>query len=139
MEVHARNVAVMTNTQYPPTTVAAAPSKPDDWKGMNLGKRLRWARKKLNLTQVQLSERSGVDQQTISSLERFNRGSSRYPAQLASALEGISVEWLINGEGQPWIEKTEDDIVEELHQTIKTMNTQKLKLLKNFLRDLDSL
>jgi len=118
----------------------ASAFNPNEWEGMHIGQRLRWARKSaLGLTQIQLSEKSGVSQTTISSLEAHPRGFTQFPTELAKALNNLSVEWLIEGIGQPWPVESEDQIVEELHQTIKTMSTQKLKLLKNFLKDLDSL
>jgi len=45
----------------------------DDPRGGNLGKNLRAARKKLDLTQEQVSERSGVQAGEVSRIERGKR------------------------------------------------------------------
>jgi len=68
---------------------------------MNLGRRLAWARKHIKVTQVILSQLSGIGQSTITGIEANNRESSKYAAQLAKALD-LNLEWLVDGTGQPW-------------------------------------
>jgi transcriptional regulator with XRE-family HTH domain len=58
---------------------------------MAFGSTLKWLREALDLTQDELSERSGVKQATISVLERRDSRSSRYAVDLATAL-GVTVE-----------------------------------------------
>lgn len=63
---------------------------------MNLGIRLRTARKEKGWTQNQLGEASGVKQGTISQIERGDQEKSIFVIPLAIAL-GVSPEWLENG------------------------------------------
>lgn len=63
---------------------------------MNLGERLRAARKRKGWTQIQLVEHSGVKQGTISQIERGDQEKSIFVVPLATAL-GVSPEWLESG------------------------------------------
>lgn len=62
------------------------------------GDRLRAARNAAGLTQVQLSQKTGIPQSTISSAEKIGL-SSTHTAVYASAL-GVSAIWLATGEGE---------------------------------------
>lgn len=62
------------------------------------GKRLRQARKYAKLTQVQLSEKTGVPQSTISTAEREGNGSSETPVYAHAT--GVNALWLATGEGE---------------------------------------
>lgn len=61
------------------------------------GKRLRSARKEAGLTQVKLSELTGVPQITISTAEREAQGSS--DTSTYALYCGVSPHWLATGEG----------------------------------------
>lgn len=65
---------------------------------MNLGKRIGEARAKARMSQLELAKAAGVSQQVINNLERRGSESSRYTAQIASALH-VSAEWLATGKG----------------------------------------
>lgn len=62
------------------------------------GMRLRAARKHANLTQVKLSELTGIAQSTISTAEREGHGSSETPVY--AKVCGVDAHWLATGKGQ---------------------------------------
>lgn len=62
------------------------------------GKRLRQARKYAKLTQVQLSEKTGIPQSTISTAEREGNGSGETPVYANAT--GVNALWLATGEGE---------------------------------------
>lgn len=61
--------------------------------------RIKTARKHAKLTQVELAKLVGIDQTSISDLERGKSQSSSYNARIAAAC-GVSSLWLENGSGQ---------------------------------------
>lgn len=61
------------------------------------GRRLRAARKHADLTQVQLAQRTGIPQSTISTAERLGNGSADTPI-FAKAC-GVDAHWLATGKG----------------------------------------
>lgn len=63
-----------------------------------IGKRVRFARKSLGLTQQQLADKAGVRQQTVSQLERGVNASSTSLVAIARALD-VTPEWLESGTG----------------------------------------
>lgn len=63
---------------------------------MEFKDRLKAARKKAGLTQAQLAKDIGVDQSSISDLERGKSQSSSYAYQIATAC-GVDAKWLITG------------------------------------------
>lgn len=67
--------------------------------GMELKDRLKQARKHAKMSQVELAKRAGVDQTTISNLERGKHRGTSHVIPLASAL-GCSPRWLATGAGQ---------------------------------------
>jgi transcriptional regulator with XRE-family HTH domain len=66
----------------------------------SFGQRLKKAREDVaQLTQAQLSERSGVSQQAISKIERGDQAGSTQVTQLAVACS-VDVKWLATGAGE---------------------------------------
>ena len=63
----------------------------------NLGERLRYARKQRGWSQEKLAQESGVNQGTISKIEREGQSKSVYAVELAQAL-GVDSLWLLTGE-----------------------------------------
>ena len=63
-----------------------------------LQERLKHARKEAFLTQAQLSDKSGLSQSTIAQIESGRNSGTRFADKLAKAL-GVSLEWLLTGEG----------------------------------------
>lgn len=61
------------------------------------GNRLRTARTHAKLTQVQLSEKTGIPQSTISTAERLGRGSAETTSYALAC--GVSALWLATGHG----------------------------------------
>lgn len=61
--------------------------------------RVKAARKHARLTQVELAKHVGIDQASISDLERGRSGRSSYNASIAKAC-GVSALWLENGYGE---------------------------------------
>lgn len=66
---------------------------------MKFGQRLKAARKYAGLTQIQLGERVGMDQTTISKAERGKNQSSAFCASIARAC-GVNSYWLETGQGK---------------------------------------
>lgn len=66
---------------------------------MELKDRIKIARKHANLTQLQLAERAGLDQTSISNLERGKSQGSNFTAQIAAACQ-VSAIWLAEGRGE---------------------------------------
>lgn len=66
--------------------------------GMELKDRIRLARKQAKLSQVQAAEKAGIDQATISNLERGRHHSSTHLLKIADALD-VSYRWLTTGLG----------------------------------------
>lgn len=67
---------------------------------MTYGERLLWARLRAEITQPELSKRTGVKQVSISKIERGGQGSSSFDSILAYHL-GVSAYWLSTGDGDP--------------------------------------
>lgn len=63
----------------------------------NLGERLRYIRKQKGWSQEKLAHESGVNQGTISKIEREGQYKSVYAFQLAEAL-GVNSVWLLTGD-----------------------------------------
>lgn len=71
-----------------------------EWTNETLGKRLRYARKTLrNMSQMTLSEKTGVSQQTISNIETDVQDTSTDIAILADVLD-VRARWLYDGTGE---------------------------------------
>lgn len=66
---------------------------------MRFGERLRAARKHAKLTQDELAKKSGVEQGTISKIERGDTDSSTFTVHLAVAC-GVRSEWLALEQGE---------------------------------------
>lgn len=70
---------------------------------ISIGDRIRWLREVRKMTQVELAERVGIKQSSLSNLETTN---SRKPAastllKLAAILEA-NTEWIMSGKGDPF-------------------------------------
>jgi phage repressor protein C with HTH and peptisase S24 domain len=66
---------------------------------MEFKDRLKIARKHARLTQIELAHKVGLDQTSISNLERGKSQGSNFTAQIASAC-GVSAIWLADGKGE---------------------------------------
>lgn len=66
---------------------------------MNLGDRLKQARKHAKLSQAALADKTGVTQQTISNIEQGIQDKSTDIVQFAIAC-GVRPEWLAIGQGE---------------------------------------
>lgn len=76
---------------------------------MNTGERLQKARKALHVTQVEFGESLGITQSAISSVES---GKVRLTDRLAQSIQSnynINAEWLRTGEGEMFLEPSEDE------------------------------
>jgi len=65
---------------------------------MNVGERVRQARKEKGMTQGELASKVGIRQPTLSELEKGDSNSTGHIAKLAAAL-GVSALWLETGRG----------------------------------------
>ena len=66
---------------------------------MEFKDRIKIARKHARLTQLQLAEKAGLDQTSISNLERGKSQGSNFTAQIAEACK-VSAIWLAEGKGE---------------------------------------
>lgn len=92
---------------------------------MGLGANVKRRREQLNLTQADLAERSGVNQQTISALESRDSRTSGYLLPLATAL-GLKSDQLLSGHW-PQSARLSPEIIPQ-HDTStedQTVNVQK--------------
>lgn len=87
-------------------------------KGASIGERLRWLLEAKGYTQVQLAEKIGRTQASISNLitTSTRRPNAETLLRMAAALE-CSAEWLVRGEGHPFEistvgKKAEKDLIE---------------------------
>lgn len=75
-----------------------------------LGKRVKAARKYAGLTQIQLADRAGMDQTTISKLEKGHNDKSAFCVRIAVAC-GVSPVWLETGQGEMLPRQSSDPTV----------------------------
>ena len=108
----------------------------------NLGERLRYARQHKGWSQEKLAQESGVNQGTISKIEREGQAKSVYAFELAQALE-INFQWLLVGDeeqGKPSLVQTIELSKEEkeiivLFRKLDADNKQSIKsILRNLSR-----
>jgi len=75
-----------------------------------IGKRLRWVRKNLRLSQRELADKLGFAQRTISSWEK---GEREIPIRALSVLKeqfNININWLLTGEGEPFLQPQREPV-----------------------------
>ena len=100
-----------------------------DYQRMSIGARLRLRRKELKLTQVQLAAISGIEQGTVSDLER---GKTKEPA--GSTLAGIcralqtSDRWILEGKGEPSMVVPRNDAEEDALTLFKSLTSEEQEL-----------
>lgn len=87
---------------------------------MNIGDRVRIARKEKQLTQGQLAAKVGIRQPTLSDLENGESTSTTYLATIAAAL-GVSALWLETGKGPKVPEAAVNDESDELEKITQLM------------------
>jgi transcriptional regulator with XRE-family HTH domain len=68
---------------------------------MTLGKRIRLARKRLGMTQLQLAYHFGVTNQAVSSWERDEHPPEGDKISLLRKVLRVTFAWLLGGEGEP--------------------------------------
>jgi transcriptional regulator with XRE-family HTH domain len=66
--------------------------------GMSIGQRIKETRLEIPLTQVELAQKVGIKQPSLSELEKGDSASSKYLPAIAAAL-GVSALWLQTGKG----------------------------------------
>lgn len=76
---------------------------------MTTGERLRKARKALHVTQKDLSEKLGITQAGISSIESGRVNLTDRLAQSIQDVYRINADWLRTGEGEMFLEPSEDE------------------------------
>ena len=80
---------------------------------MTTGERLRKARKALHVTQKDLSEKLGITQAGISSIESGRVNLTDRLAQSIQDVYRINADWLRTGEGEMLVEPSEDEQLAE--------------------------
>lgn len=106
------------------------------WKEKSIGERLKYARESFaQLSQVQLAERAGVLQQTISNLESGKQDKSTDTVALATAL-GIFPEWLHNGT-EPMAKIYSSDT--SIDHVVKVMQEMSPEVRAQAMKEVDSI
>lgn len=67
------------------------------WRGSTVGDRLRWTRKALGLTQVQLCEQAGIAPNAWNNYERRNQRPALDEATKLALCFNISLDWVYMG------------------------------------------
>ncbi len=67
-----------------------------------VGARVKSVRKALRMTQENFAEGAGITQSTLCAIEKGRQGVSKAVLLLICQKHGISVEWLLTGEGEPY-------------------------------------
>lgn len=98
-----------------------------------LGGRLKWARKKRQLSQAALAALAGVSQGTVGNIEAGIRDKPRELLSLAAALK-VSPAWLETGKGD-WEESAKTQ--PKAGSVFEEMTEDEILLLKNFRAMLD--
>lgn len=109
--------------------------------GMNIGQRIREARKAAGMTQGQLASKVGLKQNSISELEKGDSASTTHMAKFAQALR-VSALWLETGAGRRAVTEgdqidggaTVDDITAQLESMIKLnlISQREARLLRRY-------
>lgn len=66
--------------------------------GMTIGQRIREVRLEIPMTQIELADKVGIKQPTLSELENGDSAGSKYLPAIAAAL-GVNAYWLQTGRG----------------------------------------
>lgn len=91
----------MTNISLTPRSVSLEEQAPE-WKHLNdLGSRLRWIRNENGVTQSAFAKLIGVNQSRIPRYENGEHEPTRETLITISNLYHISLEWLVDGIGEP--------------------------------------
>lgn len=89
-----------------------------------LSERLKYVRKRYNLSQVELAEKAGTTQQAIQQAEKGKARQPRYLHKLAQTLE-LPIDWLIFGDAAP-------DETDLKQLDVKGLNDKSSDVLQNF-------
>ncbi|MDR0475704.1 MAG: helix-turn-helix domain-containing protein [Treponema sp.] len=88
---------------------------------MTVNERLAYARKKLNLTQVQFSKKICVSTGFLSSMEIGDRKVNSRMLKIINLTTGISARWLETGEGEMFAQEADREI-EEIVNLYRQLN-----------------
>lgn len=106
---------------------------------MDFSERLIKARKRAHLTQLQLSQRSGISQAGISKLENGNSSPSEYTMrQLAAALRIPLSDLLEDGPKEKPATAEGDELMSEIISRVQVLPDQYLEPLSAFLDGLEA-
>ena len=94
-------------------------------KPSELGKRIQTLRKGARLTQVELSKKVGVNQSSISALERGDtkKGFGLTLVKIAVVL-GVDSEWLVTGEVTKPVGKKDEPLEQEILSIYNSLDSQ---------------
>mgnify|MGYP006304906299 CR=1 FL=1 len=92
------------------------------------GDRVAAAREALGLTQAQLARRLGVKASTVASWENDRSEPRANRLQMLAGIMGVSIMWLLNGEGDGLDgPETPQDVPEDLAQILNDLRTLKVE------------
>ena len=90
--------------------------------GVVLNERLKLLRKELHITLDQFGERVGVTKSAISNIENGNRSLTEQMIKSICREFDVDEEWLRNGTGSMFIERTRDEEIAKFIGTIQSVD-----------------
>ena len=90
--------------------------------GVVLNERLKLLRKELHITLDQFGERVGVTKSAISNIENGNRSLTEQMIKSICREFDVNEEWLRNGEGSMFVERTRDEEIAKFIGTIQSVD-----------------
>ena len=90
--------------------------------GVILNERLKLLRKELHITLDQFGERVGVTKSAISNIENGNRSLTEQMIKSICREFDVDEEWLRNGTGSMFIERTRDEEIAKFIGTIQSVD-----------------
>ena len=106
---------------------------------MTQGERVKEIRKGLNLTLEKFGERVGVTKQTVS---RIENGVNNLTDQMALAIcrtFSVNEHWLRTGEGEPYINGSDDELAELVGRLYKDKGSMRYKMSLELCRSMEKM
>lgn len=107
---------------------------------MQLGDRLRQARERNDLTQIQVKSSTGINNKTLSNYEKNVSSPDPYTLKTLADLYGVTTDWLISGK-QPDLSNSNVNNVSissedlELLRKLKNLSAEKRKAIEILVSD----
>ena len=104
---------------------------------MDIGERLKEARKSFNISQDNLADKIGVSRGVITNIEHGKTEPTQLVLNAICNALSINKEWLLNGTGEMYALSKEDDELMKAIAEISLSDNEKLKNIVSKLMELD--